>query len=604
MLRGYRWQFATLLTSVCLFVIALGARLTIEPEQPIVPSTPVVIAVTATPQAASGLNSALLAVDIDPNLVTRTETDEIVTYREGLIGRVQRLNPLYAGLNPVDRDITSLIFEGLTRINERGEIEPGLAERWLISSSGLEYIVYLRQGIAWHDGIPFTSADVDYTMSILRDPGFTENEELGAFWRTIETEPLDTYIVRFRLTQPLGNFLDRLRIGILPEHALRGTTAAQLAAHPFNLSPIGTGAYQLENIRTEAGIVRSVSLRAAPVFLTRAEGQSQPFQLERVQFQIYDSLESVMNAFARGVIDGFAARDRNERQILFESANRSGKQLINGFEPTIGTLIFNWSNDDTRYFRDQRIRVALDAALNRSTLVERTMLNKAVSAVQFMLPAFWAYSPFSSRPTYDPNSALQLLQAARDRLGENAVPSPQETPTETTTETGVSDAIFSFTILVPNDASIQSLAQEIAAQWRQINLNVNVEAVDLNTYHERLANGSFEAALVEYSFMGSAEPDLYQFWHQGQYSNGLNYSRVDDRRISQILEAIRREPFEVNRRQSYFAFQAEFAERAIALPLYYPLFTYGLSHEMSNVQIGLLSTPSDRFITIGSWRKG
>jgi peptide/nickel transport system substrate-binding protein len=592
MLRGYRWQLAALLTSAVLFALAVSARLNVESEQPAVSPTPVVIAVTATSELLSTLPPADDARILTPSA---DDADGIVTYREGLIGRVQRLNPLYANLNPVDRDITSLIFEGLTRMNERGEIEPALAERWLISSSGLEYVVYLRREIAWHDGMPFTSADVDYTMSILRDPGFAEDEELGAFWRTIETEVLDTYIVRFRLTQPLANFLDRLRIGILPEHALRGMRAAQLAAHPFNLSPIGTGAYQLESIHTEGGIIRGVNLRAAPVFRARAEGQSQPFQLERIQFQIFDDFEAAVSAFSSGSIDGFAARDRSERRILFDTANRSGKQLINGFEPTIGTLIFNWSNDETSYFRDQRIRVALDVGLNRSALVERTMLNQAVSANSFMLPAFWAYSSFNARPTYDPNAARRLLQTARERLGDAGAQAP---------ETSLSEGLFAFTILVPNDPAVQALAQEIAAQWGQIGLSVDVEAVDLDSYHTRLASGDFEAAIVEYSFAGSAEPDLYLFWHQGQYPGGLNYGGVDDRRISQILEAIRREPFGVNRRQHYLAFQSEFAERAVALPLYYPLFTYGLSREMSNVQIGLLSAPSDRFITIGSWRKG
>lgn len=595
MLRGYRWQFAALLTSAVLFALAVSARLNVDSEQPVSP-TPVVIAVTATSEL---LSTPPPADDARIPTPSADETDGIVTYREGLIGRVQRLNPLYANLNPVDRDITSLIFEGLTRMNERGEIEPALAERWLISSSGLEYVIYLRQGIAWHDGMPFTSADVDYTMSILRDPGFAEDEELGAFWRTIETEVLDTYIVRFRLTQPLANFLDRLRIGILPEHALRGTTAAQLAAHPFNLSPIGTGAYQLESVYTERGVIRGIDLRVAPVFRTRVEGQTQPFQLERVRFQIFDDFEAAVNAFRGGSVDGFAARDRSERQTLFDAANRSGKQLINGFEPTIGTLIFNWANDETRYFRDQRVRVALDAGLNRSALVERTMLNKAVSANSFMLPAFWAYSSFNARPAYDPSAAQQLLQTARERLGDAGAQAPEAAP-----ETGLPEGIFAFTILAPNDPSVQALAREIAAQWDQIGLNVDVEAVDLDSYHARLAGGDFEAAIVEYSFTGSAEPDLYLFWHQGQHPDGLNYGGADDRRISQILEAIRREPFGVNRRQHYLAFQSEFAERAVALPLYYPLFTYGLSREMSNVQIGLLSAPSDRFITIGSWRKG
>ena len=154
---------------------------------------------------------------------------EVVTFSEALIGHVQRLNPILASLNPVDADITGLIFEGLTRINAYGEPEPALAERWVISADGLEYTVFLRQDVLWQDGVPFTAADVDYTMSLLRSPDFPGAEDLNTFWRTVETQVLGQHLVRFRLTQPLGTFLDKLKIGILPEHALRGTGAAQIA---------------------------------------------------------------------------------------------------------------------------------------------------------------------------------------------------------------------------------------------------------------------------------------------------------------------------------------------------------------------------------------
>ncbi len=66
----------------------------------------------------------------------------------------------------------------------------------------------------WQDGVPFTAADVIYTMSLLRSPDFPGDPELGAFWRTVETEQLGDNLIRFRLAQPLGNFLDRLQIGI------------------------------------------------------------------------------------------------------------------------------------------------------------------------------------------------------------------------------------------------------------------------------------------------------------------------------------------------------------------------------------------------------
>src|SRR5690606_28750419 len=146
----------------------------------------------------------------------------IVTFREGLVGPVLRLNPLLAELNPAERDITSLIYEGLTDTNEYGEPVPDLAREWVISANGLEYIVTLRDDVLWQDGIPFTAEDVVYTMSLLRSPDFPGPEALGEFWRTVETEQLDSHLVRFRLTQPLGSFLEKLSIGILPHHALAG----------------------------------------------------------------------------------------------------------------------------------------------------------------------------------------------------------------------------------------------------------------------------------------------------------------------------------------------------------------------------------------------
>ncbi len=53
---------------------------------------------------------------------------------EALIGEIHKLNPLLATNNPVDRDITSLIFEGLTTTNDYGEIIPDLAKSWTVST--------------------------------------------------------------------------------------------------------------------------------------------------------------------------------------------------------------------------------------------------------------------------------------------------------------------------------------------------------------------------------------------------------------------------------------------------------------------------------------
>lgn len=206
--------------------------------------------------------------------------------REAVIGEIRKLNPLFATNNPVDRDITSLIFEGLTSINEYGEVVPDLAETWIVSSDGLDYIFKLRQDVLWQDGIPFTAADVAFTFRTVRSADFPGDAALRDFWRTVEIQVLDNYTVRFRLVQPLASFPEHLRLGIVPLHALEGAPIATLDRHPFNLSPIGTGAYQREFLYADNGQIRGISLRVSPNYRLRPEGQD-GYAIDRITFLTY-----------------------------------------------------------------------------------------------------------------------------------------------------------------------------------------------------------------------------------------------------------------------------------------------------------------------------
>jgi peptide/nickel transport system substrate-binding protein len=582
LLRGFRWQFLVLVAAIVLFVVTLLSRSTgvVEPN----PSP------TGEPAATSpnSVQSTITPVPPVTGLITpEAPTSAIVTYREALVGSVQRLNPLYAGLNPVDRDITSLIFEGLTRTNQYGEPEPALAQGWVISSDGLEYIVTLRNDILWQDGVPFTGADVAYTMSLLRSPDFTGPTELGAFWRSVETEQLGDHLVRFRLTQPLGSFPDAMRIGILPVHALQGTTAAQLATHPFNLTPIGTGPYQLEALRSGTGsVIQSVDLRVAPVYRQRPEGQT-GYALERVSFHLYDTFGAAITALQNTDIEGLAATNRSERLALLNAP----ANILTALDSTLGAIIFNWDRDTTSFFREQRVRRGLEAGLERGSIIERHLPNVAVRADSPILPGSWAYVTDLPWPPYDPNMARQLLETASFNT---------DTDDAEATAEPTASVLFSFAILTPDDPALVSMAQEIAAQWSQYNLSVSVDSVDLTTYQGRLEAGEFDTALVELSLGDSADPDAYAFWDQ-ELPEGRNYGSINDRRISESLEAARREPDGINRAIHYRNFQFSFVERAIAIPLYYPLYTYALVPGMNGVQLGFIGSPSDRFRNIQDW---
>ncbi len=596
MLRGFRWQFAALLLSVILFITALALRpseTTAPPTPP--PPTDAAALPTITPIPVLPTSENVLA----PSALNLNQQPDHFT--EALVGRVQRLNPLLANLNPVDRDLTRLIFDGLTTTNAYGEPIAALADRWVIASDNLDYVVYLRDDVRWQDGTPFTADDVVFTMELLRAPDFPGSPELGAFWRTVETQKLDTHIVRFRLAQPLGTFLDRLQIGILPVHALEGTRAADLAAHPFNITPIGTGAYQVEALRGAGGVIRAVDLRVSSIYREREPDQA--FALDRISFQLFDTFDAALAALRAGEVDALHTRDRVERPPVFDAANTHDIPLYTQLEPTLGVLVYNWAQVD--YFREQRVRAALAMGVDRTSALERTMLNLAVRADSPLFPGSWAYTADTRLPAYDPVGAQALLITAAERMerlpDETEAEGAGAEATEAVEPTGIAP-LFTFSILTPDDPALVRLANEIATQWAQLNVRVSVESADPETYQARLESGEFQAAIVEYALGTSADPDVYAFWHEGEYPDGRNYGGVSDRAISEALERARRDPFGINRAEHYDRFQRDFTERAVALPLYYPLFTYAVAPRVQGVQLGVISAGADRFRNIAEWR--
>jgi ABC-type transport system substrate-binding protein len=180
----------------------------------------------------------------------------------------------------------------------------------------------------------------------------------------------------------------------------------------------------------------------------------------------------------------------------------------------------------------------------------------------------------------------------------NIQPSSAEATEEPSTAGG---GKFAFSILTPDDPKLVSVAQEIAAQWSQLNISVTVDSVDAATYQARLDGGDFDAALVELSLGDSADPDVYHFWDSGQYPDGKNYGGMDDRRIAELLERARRDPSGINRIILYDEFQRDFIERAIAIPLYYPLYTYAVAPQIEGVQLGFIGSPASRFSAIRDW---
>ncbi len=511
------------------------------------------------------------------------------TLVEGVAGWPRYLNPLLSFDNPVDRDISALVFEGLTRYDERGQLVPALASGWNVSLDGLVYTFWLRQDVRWQDGISFTADDVIFTIGLLQDPGYTGPADLAALWRAVEVEQINRWTITFALQEPFAPFLDYTTLGILPVHILDGVTAAELPLHPFNRNPIGTGRFAVKSDDWESG-----RLEMSANMLYR---EKRP-QLLGVEFRFFPDYGSILTAYEEGQVNSVGSVQMND---IPRAQAMEDLDLFTSSLPEYSMVLLNLQNEDLPFFAETKTRQALLYGVDRPALIASALNGQGTVAHSPIAPGSWAYFADVPRYEHDPQKAAGILDAAGWRLPEQTGEGVQLLESEDLLE-GVRSREgleLSFVLTVAADTMHQTVAIELARQWAQLGARVVVQPIQPGEILPLLEGGEFEAVLVDVDMRG--DPDLYPFWSESAVLEGQNYGGWRDRMASELLEQARQLPGRGQRTTLYYRFQQIFALEVPALLLYNHAHTYGVSSQVKQVTMGPLTDPSDRFSTINNW---
>src|SRR5213594_3472483 len=201
-----------------------------------------------------GLATAWLTVG---SSITGSSEDQPERMVEAVVGSPARINPLFVHLNDTDRDISSLVFSGLTRLGSNGQILPDLADTWDISPDGKQVTFRLRRGVVWQSGSSFTADDVVFTYSLLADPNLPGDPEQAPLWRQVQCTNPDQLTVVCQLQAAFAPFLAYTTVGILPKSILQGVDGKSLHDNSFNENPVGTGPYRLVDMNSERAVLRA-----------------------------------------------------------------------------------------------------------------------------------------------------------------------------------------------------------------------------------------------------------------------------------------------------------------------------------------------------------
>src|SRR2546421_1607676 len=216
---------------------------------------------------------------------------------EAVAGTAGPLNPLFEQ-EANEKDIDSLIYQGLTTVDAKQRVVGLLAKDWKVSEDGLTYTFDLRSDVRWADGKPFTADDVMFTFNVLQSPTYLQ--PTAQYWKEIAVERSGGLQVKFTLKAPTASFPLAMRQGIIPKHVFDHVGIADMAADPHSASrAMGTGPFGVGSISRDR---HEVTLDRNPYAKPRPN-------LDHVVFRTYPSLADSVDAVSRGEADSAADLD-------------------------------------------------------------------------------------------------------------------------------------------------------------------------------------------------------------------------------------------------------------------------------------------------------
>lgn len=524
-------------------------------------------------------------------------------YVEGLVGSPRAVNPLLLQENDSDRDITRLVYSGLSAYGHDRKIVPDVAERYELSGDQKTYTFYLRQNATWHDGKPLTADDVVFTITRIQNPEI--KSPLYSSFKDVRVERVDDHAVRFILSKPFAPFLDLTTVGILPKHAWETIQPEAFALAALNIKPVGSGPWKFKTFQKDKdGTIRSYTLERNKAFYGNSP------LLDRIMFKFYPDSDSALQALKNHNVDGISFLPRELRVSLSKNTDF---HYYTFHLPQYTALFFNEFNNPD--LKSKAVRQALAYALDKDALVRDVLAGEGRVIHAPILEGFLGYAPEVKKYPFDLSRMADLLTTAgweKDGGGrwvknetiappkpskkkkKNAAPVPPPTPKP--------PHQLHVTIVTVNQPEQEKLAMAVKDQWMRAGVESEVQLVDPTRLKTDVINGRNYEIFAYGEIIGS-DPDLYPFWHSSQaHAPGLNLSLYSNSQADTYLAQAREITDEKSRAEKYIAFQNILADDVPAIFLYNPSYNYVVSAKVKGItDQKQIAYPSDRFLDINSW---
>jgi peptide/nickel transport system substrate-binding protein len=412
----------------------------------------------------------------------------------GVINAVIQPEPpgLMIGLvqNGPTQMIAGNIYEGLLRYSPKLEPMPALAESWSVSEDGKTYTFKLRKDVLWHDGKPFTSADVAFSIDFLKQ---THARARGNLAQLDNVETPDDSTVVFTLKQPFGPFLGIFEVGslpMIPKHIYEGT---DFKTNPANNTPIGTGPFMFKEWQ-KGSFIRLVK---NPNYYIKGK----PY-LDEIYWHVIPDAAARSVAFETGKVDVLPGGSVENFDVPRLSKLKNVCVTGAGWE-FFSPHSWLWLNNRQGPTANKKFRQALMYAIDRNFAKDVIWNGLGKVATGPSASSIKYYTDKVTKYDYDPAKARALLKDA-GYTGEKVRLLP-----------------------LPYGETWQRWAEAVKQNLQDVGVNVEMVATDVPGWNQKIADWDYDIAFTYLYQYGDPALGVGRNYVSSQIAKGFQFNNVE-----------------------------------------------------------------------------
>lgn len=457
------------------------------------------------------------------------------------------------------------VFEGLTRVNQEGEVEEGMAESWDISEDELTYTFNLREDATWTNGDPVTASDFEYAWKWVLDPDNADTDYAYQLYPIKNAEDAkendgslddvgitveDDHTLVVELEQPTEYFLELT--AFYTYYPINEDVTSDNKEWALDASDdyVSNGPFQLVSWDHKDNIV---------IEKNEDYWDADTVKLETITLHMVEEESTALQMFESGDLDWVGDPTDSVPLAAIPSMKDAGELNISD---RAGVYYYSF-NTEEEPFDNEDIRKAFALSLDRTSIVESITQGEQKPAMGLVPPSIFEENEEGYFADNDADTAKEHLEKGLEELGLDELPTVK--------------------LSYNTDEEHAAIAQAAQDIWKkELGVEVELNNEEWNVFLDSLGEGDYQMGRMGWI---ADFNDSINFLEIFETVGGNNYTNWEDDEFKELIKESRAELDPDKRREILRDAEAIYMDQMPIAPVYFYTNVYAHQDNVKNITV-------------------